>query len=118
MTGKRVLVVEDEAIIAIQVEDELERAGCEVVGPASSVGKALQLIAREPLDVAVLDYRLGADTSREIAATLRARHIPFLFMTGNTSTDLPRDLRDVPCLEKPVRHDTLMAALEAAVKFR
>jgi len=118
LTGKRVLVVEDEAILAIQVEDDLEQAGCKVVGPACSVRRALQLIESEPLEVAVLDYRLGDDTSREIAVTLRMRHIPFLFMTSTVSTDLPRELRDVPRLQKPVKCESLIAALNAILQFR
>ena len=112
-TGRRVLVVEDEALIAMEVEEELERAGYSVVGPAPSAKKALILVERESLDAAVLDYRLAEGTSREIAAVLAERNIPFVFMTGHGVDDLPRELRGCMCLAKPAGEGVLIATLEA-----
>ncbi|MGO8832948.1 MAG: response regulator [Roseiarcus sp.] len=114
--GLRVLIVEDEALIAMQIEAELEAAGCTVVGPAPSAPQALRLIQHEAIDVAVLDYRLGHDTSREIAVKLVERNIPFAFVTGHDVSDLPNDLRGQICLAKPVGEGALIATLEAISK--
>ena len=73
------LVVEDEALIAMQIEAELEDAGCMIVGPAATAALALRLIQREAIDAAVLDYRLGDENSREILQLVE-RAIPFILV--------------------------------------
>jgi len=117
-TGLRVLIVEDEALIAMQIEAELEDAGCAVVGPAPSAPQALRLIQREAIDAAVLDYRLGDENSCEIAAALLGRSIPFMFVTGHAIEDLPKDLHGQTCLAKPVKEGDLIATLEAIVTIK
>ena len=112
LNGRRVLVVEDEALIAMQIEAELEDAGFRVVGPAPSARQALRLILREAIDVAILDYRLGDDNSDQIAAALVERKIPFMLMTGHVVKDLPSELRRRTCLTKPVLDRELIATLE------
>ncbi len=116
--GKRVLIVEDEAMIAMQLEFDLEDLGCEVIGPAPSVQSALQLIEQETVDAAVLDFRLGDETSSEIAAALIGRNVPFAFMTGHALNDLPSELRRHICLQKPVMHQLLISALTAIMQTR
>ncbi|HEY8125351.1 MAG TPA: response regulator [Methylocystis sp.] len=110
--GKRVLIVEDESIIAMMLECELNDGGCEVIGPAPSVEDALRLIDTEPLDCALLDYRLADETSGRIASALAERNILFLMMTGHCAGDLPLELRDKTLLQKPVTGKALRAALE------
>ena len=86
LQGRRVLVVEDEALIGMLLEDELLRAGAEVVGPACSVKEALELInqmaADGGLSAAVLDINLEGETVSPVADRLAALSVPFVFATG------------------------------------
>jgi DNA-binding response OmpR family regulator len=86
LQGRRVLVVEDEALIGMLLEDELLRAGAEVVGPACSVKEALELINQKAADgglsAAVLDINLEGETVSPVADRLAALSVPFVFATG------------------------------------
>jgi PAS domain S-box-containing protein len=100
--GTRVLIVEDEGLIALQLQQDVERAGHQVVGPARSLRHGLMLATQEHIDAALLDVRLGQETSAAIAEQLLARSIPFAFTTGYAdSVMLPDHLRNVPKLSKP-----------------
>jgi two-component sensor histidine kinase len=100
--GTRVLIVEDEGLIALQLQQDVERAGHQVVGPARSLRHGLMLAAQEHIDAALLDVRLGQETSAAIAEQLLARSIPFAFTTGYAdSVMLPDHLRNIPKLSKP-----------------
>lgn len=83
LSGKRVLVVEDEPLISIVLTDILETAGCVVLGPAYDVRQALVLISNDSIDCAVLDVNLGSgQTSAPVADALEEKKIPFMFATG------------------------------------
>jgi DNA-binding NtrC family response regulator len=82
LEGLRVLVVDDEMIIALDIESALAEAGAVVVGPACDVAEALELVNREPLSAAVLDVRLGAGTVEPVAEALFERGVPFVFYSG------------------------------------
>jgi PAS domain S-box-containing protein len=98
----RVLVVEDEALVALQLQSDLEEAGHQIVGPARSLKHGLMLASQEQIDAALLDVRLGRDTSAAIADQLLARNIPFAFATGYSDCALlPEHLREIPKLSKP-----------------
>jgi CheY-like chemotaxis protein len=97
----RILVVEDNMLTADAIQDLLETSGCEIVGPAASVAAALDLIARSPLDGAVLDINLGGELSFPVAAALIEREIPFLFLTGYSELVVPPQYRNMRRLEKP-----------------
>lgn len=97
----------------MMLELELKDIGCEVIGPAPSVDEAIELIETEPFDCALLDYRLGHETSSAIAKALAHRHIPFLFMTGHGGNDLPSEFRRETLPEKPVTRKALRSAVEA-----
>jgi CheY-like chemotaxis protein len=100
--GCRVLVVEDEMMVAWLLEDMLAELGCAVVGPAGSVNQALAMIdAGEAIDVAVLDVNLNGQTSYPIADALAARGVPFVFSTGYDKDRLLDDYRTCPVLQKP-----------------
>ena len=102
MDRKRVLVVEDEALVAMLIDDTLADHGYEVVGPASNVAQALRYIANGHLDGAVLDVNLGGgQTSYGIADELVARGVPFLFLTGYGTVGLDKEYADRPLLQKP-----------------
>ncbi len=103
LRGKRLLVVEDEYLIAVDLACLLEDRGVVVVGPAGSVGDALQLISREgALDGAVLDVNLGRERAYPIADALRERGVPFVFATGYDEWILPDAYREAPRCGKPV----------------
>jgi DNA-binding response OmpR family regulator len=101
MTGARVLVVEDESLLAETLCDLMQDAGCEPVGPAATVAAALALIDQGSIDVAVLDIRLLSEMSFPVAYALRRRGIPLLFLTSYEQRNLPKDLGDAILVEKP-----------------
>jgi CheY-like chemotaxis protein len=103
LRGRRLLVVEDEYLIAADLALALDDGGAEVVGPAGSVEDALELIAAQsPLDAAVLDINLGNERAYPIADALRERGVPFIFATGYDPWIIPQAYRDVPRCNKPV----------------
>jgi CheY-like chemotaxis protein len=98
----RVLLVEDEAMIGLQLEQALEARGCEVVGVAVDVEQALDLIDSEHPEGAVLDINLGGERSFPVADELTRMGVPFVFCTGYAGeTVIPERFRDVPLLRKP-----------------
>ena len=116
LAGKRVLVVEDEPILAMSVEDMLTDLGCAVVGPALSV-KDAEAMAREAiLDAALLDINMGDGPSFPIAEILIARSVPCCFATGYGPAGVPGELRDVPVLPKPFTVHSLAAILLGLMK--
>lgn len=111
----RVLVVEDEAMVAMLVEDELLVAGAQVVGPAASVEDAMRLldgIGDGGVDIAVLDMNLGGRSVLPVADALARRAVPFIFMTGYGDTDSHGPHAGVPVLQKPFSPCDLIAILD------
>lgn len=102
-TQPRVLLVEDQALIAMEFEALLADQGCSVVGPFTSVEEAMDAATREPLDGGVLDVHLADELSFPLACVLKARGVPFIFVTGLSRSVLPPDLASTPILTKPVR---------------
>jgi CheY-like chemotaxis protein len=111
LRGKRVLLVEDEPIIAMSVEDMLFDLGCVVVGPALSATAAEELARNEQLDAALLDINMGDGASFPVASILQGRRIPFSFATGYGRPGVPADLSRVPVLAKPYTKESLAEAL-------
>jgi PAS domain S-box-containing protein len=107
--GSRILVVEDEALVAIEVAGLLEEAGWSVVGPVASVSRAMALIHQQGCDCAVLDVNLGPETSEPIAAELEHRGIPFIMVSGYARQQIPRRLSAAPFLSKPIRPKALVS---------
>ena len=101
MTGARVLVVEDESLLAETLCGLMQDAGCQPVGPAATVAAALRLIDQGPIDVAVLDIRLLSEMSFPVAYALRRRGIPLVFLTSCEQRTLPKDLGNAILVEKP-----------------
>src|SRR3954468_4979224 len=89
----RILLVEDQMLVAMHLEDLLADLGCAVLGPTGTVADALTIVRREPLNGAVLDINLRGERSFPIARELRVRPVPFFFVTGYGSSILPPDLR-------------------------
>lgn len=115
LAGKRVLLVEDDFLLMDFTSRALASSGAEVVGPASSVAEALEVITRtEHLDAAVLDINLHGEMSFSVADRLIARGIPFVFATGYSTSVLPPRFRRVDICEKPVEPAALAKAMTAA----
>jgi CheY-like chemotaxis protein len=113
LQGRSVLVVEDDFYLADDAQLALEAVGAEVLGPVGNVTDALDLIASTQPDLALVDVNLGNGASFEAAAALKARGIPFVFLTGYDADVIPTDHADAPRLQKPTDKRTLLAALEA-----
>jgi CheY-like chemotaxis protein len=101
MTGKRVLVVEDEFLVALDMETILGEAGFDVIGLAGSVAEALRLIAADQPDAVLLDNNLNGESAGAVAADLTARRVPFAFVSGNDRQSLPPAFADVLLVRKP-----------------
>ena len=114
LSGMRVLVVEDEAIVSMLVEEFLEELGCEVAATASRLDDALEKAGSVPVDLAVLDVNLAGRLSYPVAELLLARGVPVVFATGYGSAALPAALHGVTVLSKPFQQEQLAAALQAA----
>ena len=119
LQGRRVLVVEDEALVARMMEDGLLDAGAEIVGPACSVSEALAIIERTVFDgglsVAVLDINLEGAAVFPVADCLAARGVPFVFCTGyGEGCDLGTHVA-APVLAKPFGPDALVATVNSLV---
>ena len=116
LAGRRVLVIEDEPLVSMDIMANLAREGCSIIGPAGTVGRARQLIESEPLDAALVDANLAGEPVDEIAAALTQRGVPFAFVTGYGRQALPKAFASAPMISKPfeARHlsDTLRQLLQ------
>ena len=112
LRGLRVLLVEDQLIIAMEIEDILLGLGCEVVGPVGTLELAIELARGEPLDAAILDVNLDGEKVFPVADALRRRGIPFILATGYGEASLPEEWRGMRHLDKPFKS----GALEQAMK--
>lgn len=113
LRDRRILLVEDEMMVAWLVADILGDLGCEVVGPAGRVDRALMMISAETIDAAVLDLNLGGVRSYPVADALMVRGIPFVFATGYGEDSVLEGYRLWPVLPKPVERRKLQCALSA-----
>jgi CheY-like chemotaxis protein len=109
--GCRVLVVEDEAMIAMLVEDMLADLGCAVVGPAHGLDEALALVGDGRMDAALLDVNLAGQPVFALADALREKGVPMIFSTGYGDAGLREVDRGAPVLQKPFRSQDLARAL-------
>ncbi len=116
LNGLRILVVEDEPILADTLKLDLEAQGAIVLGPAPSVSKAIACIAEaDVIDAAVLDVKLRGENSFPIASDLDRQDIPFVFLTGFDRSPVTLRFADIPVFEKPVDPDVLVGALRGEV---
>ena len=111
LSGRRVLVVEDEMLVLLMIEDMLTDLGCETVISAATVDKAVALIEAQIFDVAMLDMNLNGDRTYSVADALAARGVPFVFSTGYSGLHMRHDYRDQPVLKKPFMEKDLAGIL-------
>ena len=107
VSGNRILVVEDEALVAIAIREALEEQGYSVIGPCNRITDAMVALRHNRVDAAVLDVNLGDDSVYPLADTLVAERIPFIFVTGYGSEELDRRFLTVPILQKPIERQAL-----------
>ncbi len=116
LSKHRILVVEDEALIAFELEETIKDAGGLVAGPFATVGEALLQIDQENISAAILDMRLGADTSLPVAQRLAEKNIPFLFYTAHS--DKIEQWLAVQIVKKPATSAVLVNALATLIGER
>jgi len=116
--GRRVLIVEDEAMIAGLIEVILREAEWSVVGPVATLERALATIERERLDAALLDVRINGHDAFAAADVLMRRRIPFIFVSGFTRKQMPPGYRHCAYIAKPFAPDAILALLDEVVARR
>lgn len=117
-SGLRVLVVEDEGVVALLIEDMLEDLGCQVIGSVASLAKAIDAAATKTFDVAMLDVNLDGELVFPVAEVIQGRHLPFLFSTGYGRLGVPDTFKAYEVLNKPFAKEELERKLRAALRNR
>lgn len=112
LTGKRILIVEDEYFIASDLRNDLAKAGAVVVGPVGDLDKGLALAVGEALDATLLDVNVEGAHSYAIADALAARGVPYAFLTGYDAWALPSEHRGTPRIAKPFLWEQVAACIE------
>ncbi|SRR5579871_3795801 len=116
LSGRRVLIVEDEYFLADDLRQILAEFGVEVLGPVATLDEGLHIIeSDDQIDSAVLDVQLRGNDVFAISAALKSRKIPFVFTTGFGEATIPREYVDIPRFEKPFEPRALIVALEASM---
>jgi two-component SAPR family response regulator len=117
LEGRKLLVVEDDYLIALELTHSLQDVGARIIGPVATIAEAAALIDDGFLiDGAILDINLDGQRVYPLAERLRARGVPFVFTTGYDDWVLPKEFADVPRLEKPVETAALARALGERIK--
>jgi DNA-binding response OmpR family regulator len=114
-TGLKVLLIEDESIVAMMLEDMLLELGFELGGSAASLADACQIASSAAVDVALLDVNLDGEGVFPVAAILRDRGVPFVFSTGYGAGGLDEEFKSYPVVCKPFGMEELRGALSAAL---
>jgi DNA-binding response OmpR family regulator len=110
-SAPRVLILEDERLIAILLADWVKELRCEMVGPAHTVSQALELIGSNSLNAAILDVSVGDQSCAPAADLLRSRGVPFAFATGRRADEILDRYPGTPVLSKPYEFETIRSAL-------
>ena len=112
----RVLIVKDEALIAMEMETSLCEAGYEIAGSAASIDKALAILDDHGCDIAILDTNLQGERPEPVATALRRRGTPFIVVSGYGRTNLPEFIRDAPFVPKPFESEALVRAVKRVLR--
>ena len=116
LRGKRVLVIEDEPLLSMDMEATLRDAGCDVIGPAATLGQAKSLTAEGTYDVALVDANLSGQPVDDIAAALTQRNVPFAFVSGYGREGLPTGFREAILLNKPFSPTQLLGIVSTLLQ--
>jgi len=115
LAGKRILVVEDEALIGFLIEDMLRNLGAVVVGPMSTVAQGMTAADCEDVDAAMLDINVRGFRSFPIVSVLERRGVPYFFATGYGPSGIEPAHRDVPMINKPFVQNELLQVIETVL---
>ncbi len=115
---RRILIVEDEPLIAMMLEDFILSIGHEVVGPCEAVAEALEMVEADGFDFAILDINLKGEAVWPVATALRRKDIPFVLASGGYVEPAPAEFAQVPMIEKPYTIDRVIPIIEAALARR
>ncbi|NEJ73414.1 response regulator [Rhizobium phaseoli] len=114
-SGIKVLIVEDEGLVALMIEDMLQDLGCEVIASVARVSEASGIAATAEINLAVLDINLAGQPSFPVAEILRDRGVPFIFSTGYGREGLPHQFTGSPVLGKPFSASDLQRTMAKAL---
>ena len=115
LRGLSVLVVEDNGLLCCVLEEALREAGCEVVGPYSRLGEAMQAATSAHIDIALLDINLRGELVSPLAEQLRGRGVPFVLSSAYQQQELPRTLQSAIQLRKPYTDTDLLERLASVI---
>ena len=119
LEGRRILIVEDEMLVGMELESLLQRQGCTALGPAPTVARALDLLEDERPDAVLLDLNLNGQSATPIAQALLARDVPFVLVTGyGEAQSSEPELRHAARVHKPVDHRQLLRVLTQLLETR
>jgi AmiR/NasT family two-component response regulator len=118
LAGHRVLVIEDEYLIAMEIAEVLENAGAQIVGPAASLTRAAKLIRQNGFDMAVVDVKLRDGEAYQLVEALQAAGVPLVFLTGLEQAQISEAYRTLPHVIKPFGHRQLVSALADLNHYR
>jgi PAS domain S-box-containing protein len=113
--GRRVLLVEDEALVAMMIQECLTECGHSIIGPISRASEAVQAAHNGDYDAAILDINLGDGTAYPVAEIVAARGIPFVFVTGYGADTVDARFGGVPVLQKPIERQSLERLFVAGI---
>jgi PAS domain S-box-containing protein len=113
--GTHVLLVEDESLLALELEQLFDSQVCHVIGPFADLTHAMQAAGQETIDIAILDINLNGEMVYPLAEELQRRRIPFLFLTGYDATNLPEQFRNILRISKPFDHADLMKQVQTMI---
>ena len=113
LAGLRLLVVEDQFFVAMEVNDLISNLGAEVVGPFARLNEALDAVQRHEIDGGVLDVKLNSERSYPVVDILLKRRRPVLLVTGGDTAGIPDKYRGLPCLPKPFEPVRFQEVLQA-----
>jgi len=116
LTDRRILIVEDEVILAMELEAILLGAGCGSVALASTVPDALRVVGQEPFDAAVLDVNVQGEASFPVADALDEAGVPCVLLTGHSPQSLPERQRRRTVVGKPYDPEALLATVAAQIE--
>lgn len=115
LAGRRILIVEDQFIAALEMKDLVQERGGTVIGPTARLDQALKLVRSERLDAGILDFALNSGTSETLADELIGQEVPVIFVTGYAAASLPDRFGSTPRLDKPVTRLALERALRSVL---
>lgn len=115
LKGLKLLIVEDEALVAMMIQDVVCDAGAEVVGPAANVDMAMSVLRTQAVDGAILDVNLSGQRIDPVADALRARKIPFVFLTGYGKSGIGERFPSAAVITKPFNDGELLRTVDRVI---